>query len=155
MLWGSIQELELAQPEVPGGERSVWELHRTLKVSNVLNPFFTKPSSPLSDVVVGFEGFFPPHLSFSFVCSLCTAVFQSSSITAAHCLQMSHSLISQMVRNALVGSCVYIKERGQEEGVSSPWAKKPSTLTETVDTLGRNMLWHYLSYTSQKTLFFL
>lgn len=147
--WGSIQELELAQPEVPGGAALFESSTGLWTVPASLIPFLLSPVHLW--VVVSFEllGFFSP--SFSFVCILYTAVFWSCSITAAHCLPKSHSLISQMIRNPLVGNCVHIKEHGQE-GVSNPWAKKPSILTETVDRI-RNTLWHYVSCMSQKNTF--
>lgn len=36
VFWGSIQEMELAQPEFPRGVNSASELHGTLKDSSVV-----------------------------------------------------------------------------------------------------------------------
>lgn len=110
----SVQELDLAQPEFPGGvgRNNVRNLHRTLKDYSVLYFFFTTLSSLLlSEGTIGllyFLFFFFPILSF-YVVSM-----QSSSMQQHKTYKMPHSLFSQMVKNALVGNHAHIKDYGQE-----------------------------------------
>lgn len=113
-LWGSIQELELAQPEFPWGGNSPRELHRALKDSSVSNFFFTKLSSPLSEEVVGLF-YCPPPICLSLLFVVYAKQFHTAAILKQHSTyKMSHSLVSQMVRNALVGNRAHVKDQGQD-----------------------------------------
>lgn len=58
LLWGSIQELELAQPEFPGGE-ILLESSTGLWKTPVYFTFFTKL---ISERLVGLFYFFPPSV---------------------------------------------------------------------------------------------